>query len=394
MEGLGEMSLDFSFEDLEFIGEESQEGAAEEGAAAEAAEESAPGAEQAADATIADEAAAVAAAAAEQANNGATDVEGQESVSGESTESNTGDEGNEGTSPKLYSSLASVLKEKGVITSVDDSFLDSVKDADSLVDLIKKQIQEEELKDLSESQRTVLKGMREGVSSETASVYQNAMTKLNGITDEVIGKDDQVRFDLIYQNFLSKGFDKDKASKYANRSFQLKEDVADAKEAKAGLVSAVEARYESSKAKEVQGEKDKVIKAQKEKDELKNIILKEEEPIKGFKIPENVRKEIYSEMVTTVSTDPTTGEAENGLMKYKRENPEEYNHRLYYLYKVTNGFQDMKYFNNKATSSSVNKLESAIRSSTHVSGGGNPTFADDGNSHILDIGDLILPGQE
>ena len=110
-----------------------------------------------------------------------------------------------------------------------------------------------------------------------------------------------------------------------------------------------------------------------------------------MKVPEVVRKEVYEEMVKTVSTDPNTGIPENALMKFQRENPVEYSHKLYYLFKVTNGFTDGEYFKGKKTSKSVKELETALRQSTHVSGGGNPSFADDGESHSLDIGELVLP---
>jgi hypothetical protein len=399
MEGMGEPTLDFSFEDLEFIGGEIEnlDNDGEQGAEATATDpnqviETTTAPETTEGSETAEEKAAKATEDNKINPNEATteedpNKEAPESVSSESAEGKGGEE----TSPKLYQSLTAVLKEKGVLSSVDEASLDKVEDVDQLVDLLKKQIEAEEFRDLSEEQRTVLKGMREGVSADTANQYKTAMTSLNAITDDKLAEDKQVRFDLIYQEFLSKGFEQDVAIKYANRSFQLKEDVADAKVAKANLITAVEGRYDRSKASELQTQKDEIAQVAKDKNDLKEAILTTEQPIGKVKIPDNVRKEVYEDMVKIVSTNPTTGEAENELMKFQREKPTDYAHKLYYLWKVTNGFKDLEYFGRKSNTSNVKNLENAIRQSTHVSGGGNTNFSDDVNASALDIGDLVLP---
>jgi hypothetical protein len=217
------------------------------------------------------------------------------------------------------------------------------------------------------------------------------MDNLNELDDAKISEDKQVRFDLIYQDYLAKGFAKEKAIKLSNRSFEMKDDVEDAREAKQSLIQAVTDRYKRSAQTEKDSAKAKLDAVAAEKDALKDKILKGKEVIKGFDVPDVLRKEVYEGMTKTVSTNPTTGTPENELMKFQRENPLEYSQKLYYLFKVTNGFNDMDYFKGKKTTSSVKALETALRQSTHVAGGGNPSFADDGESHTLDIGDLVLP---
>lgn len=405
MSDLGENSLNLSFEDLEFMSGNLEELKDDDGNVIKdpnqmtaeeikAEEEAQKAAEEAAAAAAAQGKTAEEIEEEEKAAKAARDAaEGgnPDGVSGSSTEGDKGD--GEETSPQLYQMLAKVLREKGVLSSVEESLLKDVKDVDGIVSAIKGQIKAEEYRDLSETQKTILKDMREGVSEDTAGQFKTAMDRLEKIDDTKIAEDKQVRFDLIYQDFIAKGYERDRAIKLANRSFALKEDEADAKEAKTSLIKAVNERYERTKQAEIQAAKDKENEAKADKEALKKKILDSKEVLTGFEVPEVLRKEVYEDMVKTVSNNPKTGVPENALMKYQRENPLEYNHKLYYLFKVTNGFQDLEYFKNKKTTSSVKALENALRQSTHVTGGGNPSFADDGDSHILDIGDLVLPGE-
>lgn len=398
-------SLDFNFEDLEFIegdlkdlGEggkppvDPNQMTADQIAEAEKAEqETADAAAKAAQEGKTEEEIEQEKIAAKAAEDAAEGKKTPEDVSGGSTDGKKG--AGEETSPQLYQALTDVLREEGVLSSVDESSFKDIKDIKDLVGLIKSQIKAEEFSDLDDIQKNVLKDMREGVKASTANTYKTAMDKLNKLDDAAISEDKQVRFDLIYQDFLSKGFDREKAIKFANRSFDLKEDLVDAKEAKTSLVTAVTTNYNNSKQTEIDKAKAEADVKKADKDSLKKKILESKEVIKGFEIPDNLRKEVYEDMVKTVSNNPDTGIPENSLMKYQRENPIEYSHKLYYLFKVTNGFEDFEYFKSKKNTSSVNALETALRQSTHVTGGGDPSFADDGNAHTLDIGDLVLPGE-
>lgn len=315
-----------------------------------------------------------------------------EGVTSERVSGSTDEEGADSqSSPQVYSALTTVLREKGVLSSVDESSLEKVQDIDGLIDVIREQIQAEEFKDLSEQQKTVLNDMRAGVEPSTAEKFKNAMDKLDRINDDLIQSEKQIRFDLIYEDYLSKGFSADKAEKYARRSFELKEDLEDAKEAKDSLKRAVKGQYDKAKEKELEKVNAEKRAKQDQQDKLKQQILKSPEVFEGAEVSEQLRHEVYDAMSRIVSSNPEDGTPENALQQYQRENPIDYNHKLYYLFKVTNGFKDLKYFGRRKTTNSVKELESALRQSSHVRGGGNPSFNDDIQSRILDIGDLVLP---
>jgi len=383
MPELGEIGIDLSFEDLDFIEEgiENPEDIAAEGAAEENKNE---GEGVAAEGSETEE--QKAAKEAENNDESAEGAKGPDAVGGDSAE-----EDGKQTSPQLYQSLADTLIEKGVLTSVEQSSLKDIKSVDEFVDLMKEQIKNQELNDLTSSQKDILNGIREGASNSTVTKFRDAIEKLDNISDEMITDNIKVRQDLIYQDYLSKGFTPENASKQVDRSFKLKEDLADANESFISLKQVVKDRYESEKELEITTNKEDSVKAEKDKEALKVTMLKEKEVLKGYDIPENTRKEVYEEMMNHVSINPDTKEPENSLMKFQRENPSEFTHKLYYLWKLSNGFADLDYFGKKSSSSSVKNLEDAIKNSTHIQGGGDPSYSDDINTGLLDIDDIIIP---
>ncbi len=381
MPGLGEDGLDLNFEDLEFIheedvneGEEATDTSTEESEGQPAAEGSEESGGEAVQET--------------EDNDAITEGEDPEIVGEGSAE----EKEDEQTSPQLYSTLASTLVEQGVLTSVDESSLKDIKSVEEFVDIMKSQIKAQEFSDLSDTQKEVLTGIREGASNDTVTQFKNAMSQLDAIDEKMIAENQEVQRDLIYQGYLSKGFSKEKAAKMVDRSTQLKLLAEDAADAHADLKTVIKERFEVSKQADAAKLSDADAKAEAQAEALKDSILKTDR-VMDLEIPENTRKEVYEEMMKHVSVNPETNAPENALMKYQRENPTEFSQKLYFLWKASKGFTNLDYFGNKKASTNVRDLERAIKQSTHVSGGGDPSYSDDINASLLDIGDIILPGE-
>lgn len=384
MPDLGEQGIDLSFEDLEFI-EDVNDDTGEESSTENTEGEGSEATES--DTTEGPEANEEEASKETKDNDETIEGEDPESVGGDSTEGDAEKQ----TSPQLYESLAAVLKEKGVLTSVDESSIKDIKDVDSLVELVKAEIKAQELNDLTDTQKSILTGLREGAEVTTVTKFKDAMTKLDAIDEKLIVADEKVQKDLIYQGHLSKGYSSEKAASLVDRSVKLGLTLEDAKEAHAELRTVVQSRYDSELAKEKATATSDAEDVAKDKVALEKAILANNEVIKGFDVPENTRKEVYQEMMENVSINPDTKEPENALMKYQRENPEEFTQKLYYLWKMSKGFDNLDYFKGKGTTSSVKALEKAIKSSTHIQGGGDPSYNDDINTGLLDIEDIIFP---
>lgn len=392
MPELGEQGIDLSFEDLQFIDEEisddlsdtgTEKGAGEAPAKSgegEGEDPNAKGPEKGEEETP----------QKTKDNDESAEGDDPDAVSGDSTEDVDG-EGGEQSSPKLYHTLASTLVEQGVLSSVEESSLKDIKNIDDFVEVMKSQIKAQELSDLTDVQKDILTGMRDGVADNTVTKFKDAMGKLEGISNDQITDNANIRKDLIYQSFLAKGFTKERAELQVDRSVKLGVDLEDAIEAHKELSTVVKSRYQAEIDKEKESIKKDSLQIEKDKVALEKTMLKREEVITGYKIPESTRKEVYKEMMENVSINPETKEPENSLMKYQRENPEEFTHKLYYLWKMSEGFENLNYFKGKKASSTVKDLENAIRNSTHIQGGGDPSYADDINTGLLDIEDIVVP---
>ena len=384
MTNMGENGLDLNLDDLTFdledlnIGEEEIEGAGQEGPQGTGdGEDASEGSEEGGGEAVQET----------EDNDTITEGDDPENVSEGSAE-----EEDEQSSPQLYSTLASTLVEQGVLTSVDESSLKDIKSVDEFVEVMKSQIKAQEFADLTDTQKEILTGIREGASEDTVSRFKNAMTQLDAISNEMIESNEAVQKDLVYQDYLSKGFSKEKASMMVDRIAKLGVLKDDAAEAHTNLKKLVKERYDASKAADIENASKEDLKAEQDAEKLRKAIL-EANKIMDVEVPEVTRKEVYAEMMKHVSINPVTKKPENALMKYQRENPTEFSQKLYYLWKATNGFQNTEHFGNKKASRTVKDLERAIKQSTHVAGGGDPSYSDDINTSLLDIDDIVLPGE-
>lgn len=309
---------------------------------------------------------------------------------GEASDDDSDDGEGDNTSPNAYKPLAKILFDEGVIPSADSSELEKVDSVEGLVELIQKQVTANEYSELNDIQKDYLNSLKEGLPTERFDAFKRAEDQISSITEDNIKENEQLRQQLIFREYKSRGYSDEKAAKLTQRSFEVGEDIEDAVIAHSTLKRTVE----EAKEAELQKLKDDRVKAAKKIEEdranLKKLIYDTDEVIKGYKITEGMKNQMYSKIMNPVSTNPESGKQENALMKFQREKPQEFMHKLYYLFTVTKDFEDFSYFTNKARTDSVKELEAAMKRSTHVSGGGDPSFIDDPDSFDSIIGDELI----
>ena len=138
----------------------------------------------------------------------------------------------DGTSPKnFYSSIAKALKEEGIFPDLDDDGLSKVKDPEDFRDLIDQQIKAS----LDERQKRIDEALNAGVELTEIRKYENTINFLDSIKEENISdegdKGEKLRKDLIYQDFINRGYSKERATREVQKSFNAGTDIDDAKEA-------------------------------------------------------------------------------------------------------------------------------------------------------------------
>lgn len=308
-----------------------------------------------------------------------------EEVGGGSQESKTEKEDTkpgEGSSPNnIYSSIAESLRKEGILT-LDDKYFTDIKDGFDLGKLFQAQVdsmQDERAKQINDA-------LNAGVQPDEIKQYQQVLGYLNGVTEESVREETQdaesLRGNIIYQDYINRGFTPERANKEVKKSFDAGTDVDDALESLEANKEFFTSQY-NTVVKAAQTAKDNQQKAEREQfKQIEKKFNETEEPIKGLKLSEQDRKKLLTQYTRFVAKD-NWGRPVNELGKYAIENPTDYQYNINLIYYLTNGFKDIqgligKEVKNK-TKSALSDLEKVIRNPSNNLTGSDFGFGNDTN---------------
>lgn len=248
----------------------------------------------------------------------------------------------DGTSPKnFYSSIAKALKEEGIFPDLDDEGLSKVKDPEDFRDLIDQQIKA----GLDERQKRIDKALNAGVEPTEIRKYENTINFLGSIKEENISdegdKGEKLRKDLIYQDFINRGYSKERAAREVQKSFNAGTDIDDAKEALKSNIDFFKDKYDElvNEAKSEAEQEERERKEQAEK--LKSSILNDKDVFGDLSIDKSTRQKIYDNIAKPVYKDPETGEYFTAIQKYEMENRTDFLKNIGLLFTLTDGFKNL-----------------------------------------------------
>lgn len=248
----------------------------------------------------------------------------------------------DGTSPKnFYSSIAKALKEEGIFPDLDDDGLSKVKDPEDFRDLIDQQIKA----GLDERQKRIDEALNAGVEPTEIRKYENTVNFLDSIKEENISdegdKGEKLRKDLIYQDFINRGYSKERATREVQKSFNAGTDIDDAKEALKSNIDFFRDKYDElvNDAKSEAEEEEKERKDQAEK--LKSSILNDKDVFGDLSVDKSTRQKIYDNIAKPVYKDPETGEYFTAIQKYEMENRTDFLKNIGLLFTLTDGFKNL-----------------------------------------------------
>lgn len=246
-----------------------------------------------------------------------------------------------GSSPNnFYSSIASALKNEGIFPDLDDEYIKSIKEAEDFRELWTKQIKAE----LDERQRRIDEALDLGIQPTEVKKYEGTINFLDSIKDEQITSEDDngetLRKNLIMQDFMNRGYSKERAEREFNKSLQAGTDIEDAKEALNSNKEFFQLKYQElideAKKKEAKELKEREETAKK----LKTSIYEDKELFGEVNIDKNTRKRIYDNISKPVYKDPDTGDVLTAIQKYERDNPTEFLKIVGVLYTLSDGFKN------------------------------------------------------
>lgn len=285
----------------------------------------------------------------------------------------------DGTSPDFFSSIANAFVEEGIFPDLDEDTIKGIKTAQDFRNAIDEQIKA----GLDEQQRRVAEALNNDVEPDKIRQYEGLIAYLNTIDDKAISAEDEqgesLRKKILFQDYINRGFSKERAEKAVNRAVENGTDIEDAKEALESNKVFFKEEYQQvlDDAKKAKEEEEKKNEAKAER--IRKTIL--EDDLKFFEdvnIDKNTRKAAYDAISKPIYKDPKTGETYTAVQKLELDNSEEFLAKLGLIYALTDGFKSIdglvKTKVRKEVKRGFSELESRINS-TRRDSRGNLKFA-------------------
>ena len=280
-----------------------------------------------------------------------------------------------GSSPKnnFYSSIAKAFAEEGIFPDLDDESASKIKTPEEFRDLIEDRIKSE----LDERQKRVDEALNAGIEPSDIRKYENTISYLDSIKDETITSENEegekLRKQLIYQDFVNRGYSQERATREVKKSFDAGTDIEDAKEALKSNLEFFQGQYDNL-IEEAKAEEEKEIKQRKEQAEkLKKSILEDKEVFGELSIDKKTRQKIFDNISKPVYKDPNTGQIFTALQKYEMENRTDFLKNVSLVFTLTDGFKNLdgliKGKVKKEVKKGIRELENVLNNTARTSDG-------------------------
>lgn len=305
---------------------------------------------------------------------------GRENNNNEEQE-DTNDPKDDGASPNFFSSIAAALVDEGVFPDLNEDEISQIKGPEDFRDLIDRQIKS----GIDEANQRVLEALNAGVEPTAIQNYERVLSYLDSIDDASLEdeseKGENLRKNIIYQDYINRGFSKERATKEVEKSFRAGTDIEDAKESLTGNKDFYKGQYDDLIKEGKEAEAKEAKKQKEQAEELKKSILTEKKVFGDIEIDKNTRQRVYDNVAKPIYKDPDSGEYLTAVQKYQREHPVEFSKNLGLLFTLTDGFKNIDTLVGGKVKKEVKKglreLETKIRS-TSSSTSGNLRFANGG----------------
>ena len=279
------------------------------------------------------------------------------------------------TSPQktIYSSIAKALKEEGIFPDLDDEVLSKVKEPEDFRDLVEQQIKA----GLEERQKRIDDALNYGIEPTEIKRYENTLNFLDSVKEENItdesDKGEELRKNLIFQDFINRGYSRERATREVQKSFNAGTDIEDAKEALKSNTEYFKGKYdgliEDAKLEAQKEEENRKEQANK----LKESILNEKNILGDLSIDKTTRQKIYDNISKPIYKDPETGEYYTAIQKYEKDNRVDFLKYLGLIFTLTDGFKSLdglvKGKVKKEVKNGLRDLEHAINNTARSSDG-------------------------
>ena len=274
------------------------------------------------------------------------------------------------SSPKnknFYSSITDALVVDGIFPDLDKETIQNVKTPEDFQKIIEEQINAR----FTEKEKRINDALNNNVAPNIVQQYENTLDYLDKINDESLSAEDEegenLRRQLIYNDYLNRGFSKTRAEKMVNDAINNGTDVDDAKDALQGIKDFYNNKYKEILDSAKENEKKLAEERTKQSENLKKSIMEDKNLYGDVDIDKATRTKIYDFITKPVHKD-SNGNYMTALQKYQSENTIEAMKNFAICYTLTNGFKDWSKLGSKQAKREVKKglanLEKVINSTS------------------------------
>lgn len=246
-----------------------------------------------------------------------------------------------GASPtnNFYSSIAKALREEGIFQNLDDEV--NISSAEDFA----KAMRDEITAQFDERQRRIDEALNAGVEPLEIKRYENTLGYLNSLQDSHLAdeseKGEKLREQLIYQDFINRGYSKERALREVKKSFNSGTDIEDAKEALISNKEFFQNEYDSLIQGAQEEEKREIQRRKEQAEQLKKSILEDDKVFGEIQVDKATRKKVFDVISKPIYKDPDTGELFTAIQKYEMDNRTEFLKNLGLIFTLTDGFKNL-----------------------------------------------------
>ena len=275
------------------------------------------------------------------------------------------------SSPNFYSSITNALKDEGIFPDLNDEEIANVTTPEDFKRIVEEQIKQ----GISERQRRIDEALSVGVEPTDIQKYENTLNYLDSISNEAIDEEsdngEKLRKQLIYQDFINRGYSDERAKREVQKSLNAGSDIDDAKEALSSIKE-----FFNSKYNDLVNDNKKILEEErKERDkrteQFRKSIIENPKLFGDLELNASVRQKVFDNLSKPVYKDEN-GQLLTAIQKYERENREEFLKNVSVVFTLTNGFKDLnnilKGSVNKQVKSKLKDLEKTLSNTMKSSG--------------------------
>ena len=277
-----------------------------------------------------------------QEGGGADNEEGEDPESSSSGEDTTDKDPGDKTSPNtpILASVALACYKDGIFPDLSKDEIKEIKDSESFAAALKKQIEA----GLDAEQKRIRDMLNVGVEPDIIQQYEGAIQYLSGISEEELEAEsddaETLRKKIIYNDYINRGFKKERAQREVERSFNAGTDIEDAKAALESCLDFYKEEYSSVvEERKAKAAADKAAQEKRLK-EFKAKVLNTEKPFDGINLDKGTREKVYNNM-TKASYKDEAGNIMTPIQKYIKENSLDAHYYLSLMYTLTDGFKNI-----------------------------------------------------